>query len=253
MILEARALEVAIADVRVCRGLDLRLAAGDSLAILGRNGAGKSTLLATFAGLRAAQGGEVSVAGLSLPAADGRALARRRGYLPQQSQDAFATTVLEAVLAGRHPHLSRWQWESTDDRRIAEDALAKVGLPRFAARTLASLSGGERQRVALATLLAQGPELYLLDEPLAHLDLNHQIAVLELTGTLCRAGAALIAVLHDPTLAMRYCSRVLLLFGDGEWLEGPAAAVLTAANLSRLYGHPLQCLEANGRAVFVPV
>jgi iron complex transport system ATP-binding protein len=253
MMLKASRLDVAIADVAVCKGLELGLAAGESLAILGRNGAGKSTLLATFAGLRHADAGGIVVDGIALPAADGRALALRRGYLPQQQVDAFATTVLEAVLAGRHPHLSRWQWESPDDNRIAAAALAEVGLAGFADRQLATLSGGERQRVALATLLAQAPGLYLLDEPLAHLDLNHQIAVLEVLAGLCRRGRTVVAVLHDPNLALRYCGRALLLFGGGEWLEGPAADVLTAENLSRLYGHPLRRLDDSGRPVFVPL
>jgi iron complex transport system ATP-binding protein len=250
--LTASSVDVSIADVNVCRGLDLSLTPGESLAILGRNGAGKSTLLATCAGLRPALSGGLRIDGIDLPAADGRALARKRGYLPQQQYDAFATTVLEAVLAGRHPHLSRWQWESLDDKRIAEEALAEVGLAGFRDRQLSTLSGGERQRVAVATLLAQAPGLYLLDEPLAHLDLNHQIAVLEVLAGLCRRRATVVAVLHDPNLALRYCGRALLLFGGGEWLEGPAAGVLTVENLSRLYGHLLRQLRDDGRRHFFP-
>jgi iron complex transport system ATP-binding protein len=148
--LTATGLDVSIAGIAVCRALDLTLNGGESLAILGRNGAGKSTLLATLAGLRPAQGGTVSIAGIALPARDGRALATQRGYLAQQQNDAFATEVLEAVLAGRHPHLSRWEWESAADRRIAAQALDQVGLAGFGARQLHTLSGGERQRVALA-------------------------------------------------------------------------------------------------------
>ncbi len=250
--LTACALDVSIAGISVCRHLDLALNAGESLAILGRNGAGKSTLLATLAGLRPAQGGSSSIAGIALPARDGRALATQRGYLAQQQHDAFATEVLEAVLAGRHPHLSRWEWESSADRRIAEQALSEVGLAGFGPRPLATLSGGERQRVALATLLAQQPALYLADEPLTHLDLNHQIATLEILARLTRAGAAVAAVLHDPSLALRYFGQALLLFGAGEWLAGPAGEVLTAANLSRLYGHPLRRFDGAGHPVFIP-
>jgi iron complex transport system ATP-binding protein len=250
--LTSAVLDVSIAGISVCRGLDLSLAAGGSLAILGRNGAGKSTLLATLAGLRPAQGGHIAIAGIPLPARDGRALAARRGYLAQQQHDAFATEVLEAVLAGRHPHLSRWEWESSADRRIAEQALFEVGLAGFGGRPLSTLSGGERQRVALATLLAQQPALYLTDEPLTHLDLNHQIAALEILARLARDGAAVAAVLHDPSLALRYFGQALLLFGDGAWLAGPAAEVLTAENLSRLYGHPLRRYDGGGHPVFIP-
>ncbi|MBI4985858.1 MAG: ABC transporter ATP-binding protein [Rhodocyclales bacterium] len=250
--LTTAALDVSIGSVDVCRRLDLSLARGESLAILGRNGAGKSTLLATLAGLRPAQGGRIAIAGIELPARDGRALAAQRGYLAQQQHDAFATEVLEAVLAGRHPHLSRWEWESAGDRRIAEQALATVGLAGVGSRPLHTLSGGERQRVALATLLAQQPGLYLLDEPLTHLDLNHQIATLEILAGLVRDGAAVVAVLHDPSLALRYFARALLLFGSGESLAGPAPEVLTAANLSRLYGHPLRRFDGAGHPVFIP-
>jgi len=250
--LTASALDVAIGGICVCRKLDLSLGRGEALAILGRNGAGKSTLLATLAGLRPAQGGSAAIAGIALPPRDGRALAMQRGYLAQQQHDAFATEVLEAVLAGRHPHLSRWEWESAADTDIAAQALAEVGLAGFGPRPLHTLSGGERQRVALATLLAQQPALYLLDEPLTHLDLNHQIAALEILARLTRAGAAVAAVLHDPSLALRYFGQALLLFGGGEWLAGPAAEVLTAANLTRLYGHPLRRYDGAGHPVFIP-
>ena len=250
--LKVTALDVSIAAVEVCRGLELTLAPGESLAVLGRNGAGKSTLLATLAGLRPVQRGSVSIGGIALPARDGRALATLRGYLAQQQHDAFASEVLEAVLAGRHPHLTRWEWEADSDQRIAEQALSEVGLGGFGRRALHTLSGGERQRVALATLLAQQPSLYLVDEPLTHLDLNHQIATLEILARLTRSGAAVVAVMHDPSLALRYFGRVLLLFGQGEWLAGAASTVLTADNLSRLYGHPLSRVDGDRHTVFVP-
>jgi iron complex transport system ATP-binding protein len=252
MMLAVRDLEVGIADIAVCHSLSLELAAGESLAILGRNGAGKSTLLATLAGLRPGDGGHIVVAGMPLPPADARQLALARGYLAQHQYDPFACTVLEAVLAGRHPHLGRWQWESASDRQLAAEALTEVGLAGFAGRPLHTLSGGERQRVALATLLVQQPQLYLLDEPLAYLDLNHQMAVLEMLAARAHQGATVIAVMHDPSLALRAFGRALLLFGDGDWLEGPVDRVLDAANLSRLYGHPLLRVEGPRHPFFVP-
>ena len=251
-LLEARGLAVAIGTCTVCRELDWRVLPGECWAILGRNGAGKSTLLATVAGMRAPQRGSTHIAGQPTAAAAPRQLALVRGYLPQRSHDPFASTVLETVLVGRHPHLGRWDWESPADRRIAEQALAQVGLAGMAARDVQTLSGGERQRLGLALLLAQAPQLFLLDEPLTHLDLNHQIAVLDILAGLARGGAAVAAVLHDPSLALRYCRHALLLFGQGEWLAGPASEVLTAENLSRLYGHPLRRVEAGAQTVFVP-
>jgi iron complex transport system ATP-binding protein len=136
------------------------------------------------------------------------------GPVPERS---FGSTVLETALTGRHPHLGRWDWESTRDAELARGALRAVGLAGMEERQIHTLSGGERQRLAIATLLTQAAPLYLLDEPLSHLDLNHQMAVLELfAGTARDCGAGVIMVLHDPALAHRFCDRALLVYGDGQ-------------------------------------
>lgn len=255
-LVEARRLAVDIGGVRVCRDLDWRVDAGESWAILGRNGVGKSTLLATLAGFRSQQGGDLRIAGLALPhvrPSEGlRAMARVRGYLSQHQFDPFASTVMETVLVGRHPHLGRWDWESANDRRIAEGALKELDLDGFTEREVQTLSGGERQRLAVAQLLTQEPQLFLLDEPLTHLDMSHQVAVMEMFAHRASKGAAIIAVLHDPGFAARYCRQALLLFGNGEWLAGPAGEVINATNLTRLYGHPLRELSNDGHRWFVP-
>jgi iron complex transport system ATP-binding protein len=244
MILSARNLAVSIGLHKVCLGLDLDLAPGSRLAILGRNGAGKSTLLATLAGLRAADAGTLLLAGQTYAEQGLHAAARLRGWLGQDRSDPFATTVLETVLTGRHPHLHRWDWESAADVAIARAALAAMGLADMEEREIHTLSGGERQRVAIAALLAQQPRLCLLDEPLAHLDLNHQVATLELLTRRAREqGIAVAMVLHDPNFALRYCDQALLLFGDSRHIAGPTAEVLDAATLTSLYGHPLRRVE----------
>jgi len=242
--LAARGLSVSIGLHKVCLDLDLDLAPGSRLAILGRNGAGKSTLLATLAGLRAADAGTLLLEGKTYAEHGLRAAAKRRGWLGQDRSDPFASTVLEAVLTGRHPHLDRWSWESAADTEIARTALVAMGLAGMETREIHTLSGGERQRVAIAALLAQEPRLYLLDEPLAHLDLNHQIATLDLLSQRAGAtGSALAMVLHDPNLALRYCDQVVLLYGDSRHRVGAAMDILDAATLSDLYGHPLRRVE----------
>ncbi len=244
MILQARDLAVSVGLHKVCLNLDLDLAPGSRLAILGRNGAGKSTLLATLAGLRAADAGALRLDGKTYAEHGLRHAARLRGWLGQERGDPFASTVLDTVLAGRHPHLSRWAWESAADTALARAALAALGLAGFEQREIHTLSGGERQRVAIAALLAQAPRLFLLDEPLAHLDLNHQIATLDLlTRRVGAEGGAIAMVLHDPNLALRYCDQVVLLYGDSRHRAGPAADILDAATLSDLYGHPLRRVE----------
>lgn len=253
-LLDATRLSISIGSHRVCSDLDWSIAAGDMWAILGRNGVGKSTLLNTLAGLRTQDAGSLRVGGHARPQSgpQARALARVRGYLAQHQMDPFASTAMETVLVGRHPHLGRWDWESATDRRIAAAALAEVQLDGFTERDVQTLSGGERQRLAVAQLLAQQPQLFLLDEPLTHLDLSHQVAVMELFARRAATGAAIVAVLHDPGFAARYCHQALLLFGDGAWLAGPSADIITAPHLSRLYGHPLRELSADGRRWFAP-
>jgi len=252
-LLACKNLVVSIGSKAVVRELNLALHPGDRLAILGRNGVGKTTLLHTLAGLRVPDAGEIHLGEQSYAALGPRGAARLRGLLPQHQGDAFATSVLESVLVGRHPHLSRWDWESEADEALAREALVAVGLPDLAARAIHTLSGGERQRVALATLLVQQPKVYLLDEPLAHLDLNHQIAMLELLSRRVReARATLVMVLHDVNLAARFSDQALLLYGDGEYELGDSEVVLDAAGLSRLYGHPLRVVMDGEQRWFVP-
>lgn len=252
-LLTTHGLRVGIAEHTFCRDLALTVRAGECLAILGRNGAGKSTLLSVLAGLREPQAGEVLLAGATYARLGARASARMRGWLPQSRSEAFSSTVLETALVGRHPHLARWEWESATDARIARQALAAVGLGDLAQRDVHTLSGGERQRLSIASLLTQAPRLYLLDEPLAHLDLNHQIATLELLAELTRDGqTACVMVLHEPGLAARFCSRALLLFGDGTTQQGASDEVITSDSLTRLYGYPLREIGDGRQRWFMP-
>ncbi len=251
-LLEAQRLDVAIAGNTLVRGLDLKVAGGERLAILGRNGSGKSTLLHTLAGLRPPAQGQVELCGRSYAGYPARAAACLRGLLAQTQTDAFPATVLETALIGRHPHLGRWAWEGAADEQIAHAALGAVGLAGLERREVHTLSGGERQRLAIATLLTQQPRLYLLDEPLAYLDLNHQIAMLDLaTRYAGECGAGFVIVLHDVNLALRYCQRALLLYGDGRWREGPAEETLTAPILSELYAHPMRELHDGATRHFI--
>jgi len=245
-------LDIVVAGRTLVAGLQLAVAAGDTLAILGRNGAGKTTLLHTLANLRPPAAGRIELCGHPYADYEPRTAAYLRGLLTQSQNDSFPSSVLETALIGRHPHLGRWAWEGAADERIALAALAAVGLAGLEQRQVSSLSGGERQRLAIATLLTQQPRLYLLDEPLAHLDLGHQIAILELAQ--CHASehqAGFVLALHDVNLALRYCRRALLLFGDGRWIAGPSRDVLTAENLSLLYGHPLQAVGSGPSSYFI--
>jgi iron complex transport system ATP-binding protein len=250
-LLAARGVTVTIAGKSICRDLDLSIRRGECWAMLGRNGAGKTTLLHTLAGLRAPAAGSIEVAGRPLAEWSGRELALMRGLLPQDDYDAFPASVLETALIGRHPHLNRWQWETPQDYAIARAALAAVDIAEAEARDVRTLSGGERRRVALAALIAQQPDLFLLDEPASHLDLAHQLALLDrLIATAREQGRALVMVLHDVNLAARYCDHALLL-DRGSAVAGSASELLTSERLTALYGVALRTFRDGARPVFV--
>jgi iron complex transport system ATP-binding protein len=232
--------------------LSITLMPGEFLAVLGRNGSGKTLTLHTLAGLRAPAAGELRLQGSPLHQLGRRAIARRLGFLAQDLEDGFVTTAIESVLIGRHPHLSLWEWESDEDEQIARRSLAALEVETLAARQTDTLSGGERRRVAIAALLAQEPALFLLDEPTNHLDPHHQLVVLSQLQQLTRSGRTVIAALHDPTLAVRFADRALLLSGSGPWSFGPVREVVTAETLSELYLTRMLELEQDGRRVFVP-
>jgi len=252
-LLETTQLSATIGATEICRALALRIGSGERWCILGRNGSGKTTLLHTLAGLRPPASGSVVLNGQPLQKLPRRTIARQVGILFQDHRDAFPANVLETAMAGRHPWLGTLQWETAADLALVREALHAVGLENMEQRIVTTLSGGERRRLGIATLLAQDPQLLLLDEPTNHLDIHHQIRMLDLVLQLAtRHGKALLLVMHDLNLAQRYCNRFLLLFGDGETVQGDAAQVLTQTNLERLYRHPLQALQGPHGQVWLP-
>lgn len=249
--LECRGVTVEVPGRTLVRDLDFALPAGRVLAVLGRNGAGKSSTLHTFAGLHAGSRGEVVVHGRALPQWQRREFARTLGLLPQMVEDPFPATALEVALVGRHPHLDFWAWEGTADRDSARAALAAVDLAGLDDREVTTLSGGERRRLSIATLLAQDPALFLLDEPIHQLDPRHQIQVLRLFRRLADAGRTVVVSLHDAGLAARFADDALLLFGDGRWMHGECRQVLDEHSLGALYGVPVRELRWDGGRTFV--
>ena len=252
-LLETEDLLLAQGGRTLVRGMDIRLNPGEVWCLLGPNGSGKSTFLHTAVGLRAAQGGVLRLAGRPLADWPDKAAARQRAFLPQSFHDAFSASVLETVMLGRHPYLSRWQWEGEDERELALAALRAVDLPGFAQRDVLTLSGGERQRVALAALIVQDAPLLLLDEPVSHLDLHHQVLVLEHLVALARSRAkGVIFTVHDLDLAARFASHALLLTPHAPPLHGPMGEVMSEAALRRAFGHRVSRVEMAGRILFVP-
>jgi iron complex transport system ATP-binding protein len=251
-LLTLRSLSVRAGPRSLIDGLSLNVRKGELWCVIGANGAGKTSLLHTMAGLRAPHTGEVLLQGRPVAAWPLPEAARLRGLLPQVLHDAFSASALDVVLLGRHPYQERWAWESDADRAAALQALRDVDLEAFAERDVLSLSGGERQRVGIAALLAQDPALLLLDEPLAHLDLRHQIGVLEHLARCVRDDAkAVMMAIHDLNLARRFATHALLLGGAAPRF-GPVAEVMTQAALSHAFGHALTCVEFGAQTLFVP-
>ncbi len=250
--LSARELIMDIPDRADGVPLNLDIRPGQVWGVLGPNGAGKTTLLHTLAGLRRPRSGEVLLDGESLRRQRRRRVARALAVIFQDRLDGFPATVLETVLIGRHPWLAPWDLETAEDVRLAREALARLELSELEARLVNTLSGGERQRVAIATALAQTPELWLADEPTNHLDLRHQVEVMELLHGQAQSGNAVFLCLHDLNLAARWCDHLLLLYPDGQACWGPAADMLVPDALERLYDQPLARAEVDGAPVFVP-
>ena len=251
--LQTHQLDINIAGKNVCRQLNLCIEPGQTWGILGRNGIGKTTLLHTLAGLRQPTGGQINLDGNDIQQLPRKQFAKHLGLLLQQSEETFPATVLEMVLTGRHPHIGTWSWESEHDLEIAQHSLDLVDMNNMSSRPIDQLSGGERQRAAIAQLLTQSPDIYLLDEPNSHLDLHYQSRLLQHFSTLTKQhDASVVMSLHDINLAQYFCSHVALIFGDGEVRSGTAKELLTANTLSDLYQHTM--LEANTKhgVQFIP-
>jgi iron complex transport system ATP-binding protein len=227
--------------------------AGEIWCVAGPNGAGKTTLLSTLAGLLQPASGHVELDGVRVSDWQPLALAQRRALMPQSAPDAFSASVLDIVMLNRFPHLSSWGWERDADRAAAHDALDLLGLAAFAARDVLSLSGGERQRVALAAVLCQDAPLLLLDEPLSHLDLHHQIDCLDALAAWTREPRRTVMFsCHDLNLARRFATHALLLDGSGGVYAGPVHDVLTPALTSRAFGYPLILIRDGEHEALIP-
>jgi len=249
-------LSVSIGGQTVTRDLTFDVRAGDVWGVIGANGVGKTTLLHTLAGLRAADGGHIELGGKHLSSLTRRQIAQRVGLVTQHTQDHFGATVYDTTVMGRHPYLNPLVGETREDLEIVEEVLKALELDALRHRRVDRLSGGERRRVSIATALTQDPGVYLLDEPTNHLDMNHQFELMETVVQRARSrSAGVVVILHDVNQVSRFCSHVLMLFGNGKLQTGESErllTLLTRENLGELYGRPIIDTEVAGRRVFVP-
>jgi iron complex transport system ATP-binding protein len=250
-LLDADRISVALAGRQVVNAVSVQAAAGQIVALLGPNGAGKTTLLAALAGLRPFHG-SVHLQGRPLARFNRREKSRALAYLPQGQIAHWPLTVRRLVELGRLPHLGPWQAPTASDRLAVESALQRTGIAALAERPFDTLSGGERARALLARVLAVEAPLVLADEPVASLDPFHQLQVMELLRDYANGGAAVVIVLHDLTLAARFCDELLLLREGSLVARGAPQAVLSAAHLADAYRVTALHGEQDGQYYVLP-
>jgi iron complex transport system ATP-binding protein len=238
--LEARDLTCAYNGQPVLSDLSLAVHAGQVLALIGPNGAGKTTLLRAMARLLRPRKGMLLLGDQQVWQLSPRAVARRLALAPQSNSDTWPLTVEQVVALGRAPHRGWFLPFSTRDREVVQQAMRRTGLEHLRQRLVTQLSGGEQRRVLLARTLAQEPEILLLDEPTAHLDLKYQTEILELVRQLAhRDGLAVVITLHDLNQAA-LCADRLALLAEGRLLAvGESEEVLVPSYLTQAYGVPV--------------
>jgi len=246
-LLDATGVEVEIAGTPILTGAELRLGAGELVAVVGPNGAGKSTLVRAVAGLQSLSGGTVRWSGRSISGIRGREFSKLRAFVPQRMPVPAGVTVREAVTIGRSSHLKMLGRLTGSDRAAIDASLARAGVERFAERSLITLSGGELQRVQIAIGLAQEAPVLIADEPTSQLDLGATIGVASLLRGLVADGLTVLLVVHDLALALAVADTVVVVSDGKTVATGPPAEVLTPERLASVWGADARLSEHEGR------
>jgi len=221
----------------VLEDVSFRVEKGEFVGVIGPNGSGKTTLLKMLYRLLSPQKGEILFELVPIRKMDRADIAKRIGVVAQETQLLFPFSVLETVLMGRSPYLGHLMFESEKDLEIAKKAMEWTETLSFSERPMDELSGGERKRVFIARALAQEPEVILLDEPTANLDIHHQMDFLDLILTLNRErGLTILMASHDMNVASEFCDRLILLQGGRIYQIGTPDEVITKENIEKVYG-----------------
>jgi iron complex transport system ATP-binding protein len=220
----------------IIKGVSLDVRTGDFMGIIGPNGSGKTTLLRLCSKILRPRQGRIYFSEKDIFTMELKEFCRQVAFVSQDISTDFSFSVMEMVLMGRIPHLKRLQFETKKDTEICERALTLTGSAELKEKMINELSAGERQRAIIARALAQEPVLLLLDEPTAHLDIGHQIQVMDLLKKLNHQNnLTIVMILHDLNLASAYCNRICLLDNGNIFKEGRAEDVLTYKNIEAVY------------------
>jgi iron complex transport system ATP-binding protein len=251
MDIDAENLAVRFGDATILRDVGLSLRAGQIVGLIGPNGAGKTTLLRVLADLVAPSAGSVRYDGRTRREIRRNELARRLSFLAQGSDVHWPLRVEHIVGLGRLPHRRPFAGMSAEDHAAVERALTAADIGGLRLRTPSTLSGGERMRVLLARALAVEAEMLFADEPVAALDPLHQLRIMHLLRSTAHAGAGVVVVLHDLTLAARFCDRIVMLAGGRILLDGPPSQ-LTDDLIAKTYGVASFRGEHGGQPFILP-
>jgi len=220
--------------------------------VVGPNGAGKSTLIRCIDRILKPQHGTILLDGQNINDMRQMELARKIGYIPQTTAQAFPATVFDTVLMGRRPHLG-WRSCEKDTEKVL-DMLQMLNIEEFAMRDINELSGGQRQKVFIARALTQEPDVLLLDEPTSNLDIRHQLEVMDIIMNIVRdKGITAITAIHDLNLASRYANRMVMLSNGKIFSAGDPVSTLTAENIEHVYGVEVKVSNHDGHPYIVPI
>lgn len=248
--IEIRKLTFAYGRENVLENLNLRLEPGKLTAVLGPNGSGKSTLIKCIDGILPVASENIFIGEQNLTTLSGNERARMMGYVPQQENTVYSTTVYETILMGRKPYIG-WA-PGKADHQIVKRVIDDLDLGNIVHRYLNQLSGGQRQRAIIGRALAQEPAVLLLDEPTANLDLKHQLEVMQILMKLAKNNMNVVIAIHDLNLAAMFCEHFIML-RRGRLFKAGGSSVITTENIRELYGVEVEIMEDKTRKILIPV
>jgi iron complex transport system ATP-binding protein len=235
----------------VLRDISLDISAGKICALLGPNGSGKTTLLNLILGWLKPQKGRIELDGRCCADLTRREMSRIIGLVPQEEPSGFELSVLEYILLGRAPYLGFLETPRPEDRQAAESAIDAAGIGRLRGRPLSHLSAGEKQLAAIARVLAQDPSIFLLDEPMSHLDLANIQCVCMMLDSLRSKGKTVVFTTHDPNVASASADHIIMLARGKVAASGPVKKTLTVKGIKTVYGVNVEIIDGNGRPLIL--
>ena len=247
--IEIQNLEFSYNGFPVLKNINENIDKGEFVGVVGPNGSGKSTLLRCLDRILKPNHGQIFLNGKNVRKLNRNALARQISYVPQKESNTFPSTVFDTVLMGRKPHIS-WM-PVKKDLEITSNVIKMLDLTDIAFKDINQLSGGQRQRVFIARALAQQPEVLLLDEPTANLDLRHQMEVMNILKSLTNKDITIIIAIHDLNMALQYCNKLIML-KDGEIFAKGGKDIITTDTIEKLYDIKVKIINEDGRIFIIP-